>query len=148
MIKQAGRNVKLNPLSKNTEVYCCTPMHRYITCRMADDSTSTLQAHMARCKTRKTFTSTKGRTGEYSSPAKLRQGSWGNICVTRCMCDYMITPEYTVVCTHRRIHRIYSSRNYPVLGRYASSCIDFGSIMDYSNPKQSSEKFLLSPRIF
>ena len=38
-------NVKLNPLPKNTEVYCCTPMYRYITCRMADDSTSTLQAH-------------------------------------------------------------------------------------------------------
>ena len=38
-------NIKLNPLCKNTEVYCCTPMYRFITCRMASDSTSTLQAH-------------------------------------------------------------------------------------------------------
>ena len=38
-------NIKLNPLSKNTEVYCCTPIYRFITSRKADDSTSTLQAH-------------------------------------------------------------------------------------------------------
>ena len=38
-------NIKLNPLSKSTEVYCCTPLYRFITCRMAHDSTSTLQAH-------------------------------------------------------------------------------------------------------
>ena len=39
-------NINLNPLSMNTEVYCCTPIYRFITCRMADDSTSTLQAHI------------------------------------------------------------------------------------------------------
>ena len=39
------RNIKLNPLYKNTEVYSCTPMYRFITCGMASDSTSTLQAH-------------------------------------------------------------------------------------------------------
>ena len=38
-------NIKLNPLCKNTKVYCCAPMYRFITCRMADDSTSTLHAH-------------------------------------------------------------------------------------------------------
>ena len=28
-------------------------------------------------------------SSEYSSPAThVRQGSWGNVCVTRCMCDY------------------------------------------------------------
>ena len=44
---------------------------------------------MARFKTRKTFTSTRGRTGEYSSPAThSRQGFWGNDCVTRCVCEY------------------------------------------------------------
>ena len=35
-------NIKLNPLCKNPEVYSCTPMYRFITLRMADDSTSTL----------------------------------------------------------------------------------------------------------
>ena len=29
-------NIKLNPLSKNTEVYCYTPMNRFVTCRIAD----------------------------------------------------------------------------------------------------------------
>ena len=38
-------NIKLSPLRNNTEVYCCTPMYRLITCHMASDSTSTLQAH-------------------------------------------------------------------------------------------------------
>ena len=28
-------------------------------------------------------------SSEYSSPAThVRQGSWGNVCVTRCMCEY------------------------------------------------------------
>ena len=40
-------SIKLNPLLKNTEIYFCTPMYRFITCRMANDSTSTLQAHTA-----------------------------------------------------------------------------------------------------
>ena len=41
---------------------------------------------MVRCKTRKTFTSTRGRTGEYRSPAtRSFQGSWGNVRVTRCV---------------------------------------------------------------
>ena len=38
-------NVKLNPLCKNTKVFCCAPMYPFITRRMASDSTSTLQAH-------------------------------------------------------------------------------------------------------
>ena len=37
-------------------------------------------------------------SSEYSSPAThVRQGSWGNVCVTRCICD---TAENTVVCTY------------------------------------------------
>ena len=30
--------MKLNPLSRNTEVHYCTPMYRFITCRKTDDS--------------------------------------------------------------------------------------------------------------
>ena len=41
------RNIKLNPLSKITEVYSsCTPMYHFITFRMEGDSTSTLQAYI------------------------------------------------------------------------------------------------------
>ena len=39
-------NIKLNPLFKNTEVYSFTPMYRFITSRMAGNSTSTLQAYI------------------------------------------------------------------------------------------------------
>ena len=49
-------------------------------------------------------------SSEYSSPAThVRQGSWGNVCVTRCMCEYS-REHIAVVCT-------YSSRHHPVLGR-------------------------------
>ena len=37
---------ELDPLSKNTSVYYCTPMNRFITRRIGDDSTSTLQAYI------------------------------------------------------------------------------------------------------
>ena len=40
------RNIKMNHLCKNTKVYSCTLVYRFITCRMACDSTSTLQAHI------------------------------------------------------------------------------------------------------
>ena len=46
----------------------------------------------------------------------------------------MSAAENTVVCTYSRRHRIYSSRHYPVLGRYASSCTDLSSL----DPKYSS----------
>ena len=36
--------------------------------------------------------------------------------------------ENTVVCTYNERHRIYSSRHYPVMRRYASSCTDLSSI--------------------
>ena len=29
-ITQIQGNIELNPLSKNTEVYCCTPIYRFI----------------------------------------------------------------------------------------------------------------------
>ena len=63
---------------------------------------------MARCKTRRTFTSTNGRTGEYSSPARhVRVKAVG---VTFVWLDACVsTAENTVVCTYSRRHRIYSS---------------------------------------
>ena len=48
----------------------------------------------------------------------------------------MSAAENTVVCTNSRRHRIYSTRHYPVLGRYASSCTDLSSL----DPKYSSKK--------
>ena len=60
---------------------------------------------MARCKTRKTFTTTRGRTGVYSSPATQKN---------------KIKIEKKSQHSYSRRHRIYSSRHYPVLGRYAS----------------------------
>ena len=50
----------------------------------------------------------------------------------------MSAAENTVVCTYSRRHRIYSTRHYPVLGRYASSCTDLSSL----DPKYSSKKNL------
>ena len=83
---------------------------------------------MARCKTRKIFSSTRGRTGEYSSPAIHvhvktlgEKFGWLNTCVS--------TAENTAVCAYRKGHRIYSSRRYPVLGRYASSCTNLISVI-------------------
>ena len=47
------------------------------------------------------------------------------------------------MCTYSsRRHRIYSTRHYPVLGRYASSCTDLSSL----DPKYSSKKNLLVSR--
>ena len=101
---------------------------------------------MARCKTRKTFTSTRGRTGEYSSPAThVRQGSWGNVCVTRCMCEYSRE--------HSRVHVQQETSYLP----QAAGIIQYRegtphrvliSVLIYSNPKNSSKKFLLSPGSF
>ena len=82
---------------------------------------------MARCKTRKTFTSTRGHIGEYSSPAThVRVKALGATFVRLYAC--VSAAENTVVCTCSRRHRIYSSRQYPVLGRYASSCTDLSSL--------------------
>ena len=52
-------------------------------------------------------------SSEYSSPAThVRQGSWGNVCVTRCMCEYS------------REH-VHTTRRHPVLGKGT----DFSSII-------------------
>ena len=58
--------------------------------RVSDTLRPALLVLMARCKTRKAFTSTRCRTGEYSSPAKhvREQGASGNVCVTGCLCEY------------------------------------------------------------
>ena len=49
-------------------------------------------------------------SSEYSSPAThVRQGSWGNVSVTRCMCEYSRENSHVYV--------DYSSRHHPVLGR-------------------------------
>ena len=62
---------------------------------------------MASCKTRNTFTSIRGRTGEYNSPVAHK-----NITKNQKKSQH----------SYSRRHRIYSSsRHYPVLGRYASS---------------------------
>ena len=55
----------------------------------------------------------------------------------------MSAAEDTVVCTYSRRHRIYRTRHYPVLGRYASSCTDLSSL----DPKYSSKKNLVSRNI-
>ena len=55
-------------------------------------------------------------SSEYSSPAtRVRQGSWGNVCVTRCM--YVWVQQRTQLCVH--------SRHHPVLGKGT----DFTSII-------------------
>ena len=45
----------------------------------------------------------------------------------------MSAAENTVVCTYSRRHRIYSTRHYPVLGRYASSCTVLISVLLIQN---------------
>ena len=45
---------------------------------------------MARCKTRKTFTSTRQRPYrrvQQFCHTRSRQGSWSNVCVTLCVCE-------------------------------------------------------------
>ena len=59
------------------------------------------------------------------------------------------------MCTYSRRHRLYSTRHYPVLGRYASSCTDLSSLdpkyqniprkknnslQEYFEPKYSSKE--------
>ena len=99
---------------------------------------------MVRCKTRKTFTSTRGRTGEYSSPgAHVRQGSWGNVCVTRCMSEYgrehscVRCTAGNIVSTAVGIIHYWEGTPHRVLI----------SVISYSNNKKSSKKILVS-RIF
>ena len=60
---------------------------------------SALLVLMARCKTRKTFTSTTGpyRRVQQSCHTRSRQGSWGNVCVTRCVCVYSREPSRVYV---------------------------------------------------
>ena len=57
---------------------------------------------------------------------RSRQGSWGNVCVTRCVYEY--SREDSRVYVQQDIY-IYSSWHYSVLGRYASSCTDPSSIL-------------------
>ena len=58
----------------------------------------------------------KHHSSEYSSPAThVRQGSWGKVCVTRCMCEY--SREHKQLCVR--------SRHHPGLGKGT----DFSSII-------------------
>ena len=49
----------------------------------------------------------------------------------------MSAAENTVVCTYSRRHCLYSTRHYPVLGRYASSCTDLSSLDPKYSPKKN-----------
>ena len=77
-------------------------------------------------------------SSEYSSPAAhVPQGSWGNVCVTRCMCEYSRE--------HSRVYVQQQASSSTGKG-YASSCTDFSSIIE-CEPKISSSNFLLFEEI-